>query len=157
MPRPYIHGYEPAPPPLPPLDWSEIVAAGYTWAAGAVVSTPLELNRFIRGYAGGALFGGTTRDEQLTFVDGASSEPPGPGVNSAGLAIFRYETDCGTMYGHTGNIFGYTQFTAATLDGTRSVAVSANEQLSATLRPEIFAKLARVNELAACAALDGDV
>jgi len=121
-----------------------------------VVATPLDLNRFIRGYAGGALFGGATRDAQLTFVDG-SSDPPGPGTNSAGLAIFRYEADCGTMYGHTGNIFGYTQFTAATLDGSRSVAVSANEQLSANLRPEIFAKLARVNELALCAAFDADV
>jgi D-alanyl-D-alanine carboxypeptidase len=152
MPRPFIHGYDVV-PPLPPEDESEIIAAGYTWASGGIVSTPLELNRFVRAYAGGALFGGAAREAQLTFVEGGASEPPGPGVNSAGLGIFRYETACGTVYGHTGNIFGYTQFMAATLDGSRSAVVSANEQLSADLKPEIFAQLARANELAVCAAL----
>lgn len=151
MPRPYLHGYFVA-PPLPPVDESEQFAAGYSWAAGGVVSTPLDLNRFIRGYAGGALFGGATRDAQLTFVPG-SSEPPGPGRNSAGLAIFRYETDCGTLYGHTGNIFGYTQFAAATLDGRRSVVVSVTAQISPDTSPEVFPALARIYELAACAAL----
>ena len=42
---------------------------------------------------------------------------------------------------------------AASADGKRSVVVSANEQLSPELKPEIFPKLARVNELAACVAL----
>ena len=41
-----------------------------------------------------------------------ASEPPGPGKNSAGLGIFRYETRCGTVWGHTGNYPGYTQFAA---------------------------------------------
>jgi D-alanyl-D-alanine carboxypeptidase len=155
MPRPFIHGYE-VRPPLPPDDESEIVAAGYTWASGGVVSTPLELNRFARAYAGGALFGGAARAAQLTFFPGGSSDPPGPGTNSAGLGIFRYETECGTLYGHTGNIFGYTQFMAATLDGERSVVVSANAQMSPELDPARWARLARVNAIAACAALDGD-
>jgi D-alanyl-D-alanine carboxypeptidase len=154
MPRPFIHGYDVS-PPLPTQDESEVVAAGYTWASGGIVSTPLELNRFVRAYAGGALFGGEVRLEQLTFIAG-DSQPPGPGVNSVGLGIFRYETDCGTIYGHTGNIFGFTQFTAATLDGTRSVVVSANEQLSADQKPEILTKLSRANELAVCAALASD-
>ena len=152
MPRPFIHGYA-VEPPLPPEDESEIVAAGYTWASGGVVATPLELNRFARAYVGGALFGGAVREAQLTFFPGGSSDPPGPGTNAAGLAIFRYETDCGTLYGHTGNIFGYTQFMAATLDGERSVVVSANAQMSPELDAARFARLARVNELAACAAL----
>jgi D-alanyl-D-alanine carboxypeptidase len=107
----------------------------------------------VRAYAGGTLFGGAARAAQLSFVEGGSSEPPGPGANSAGLAIFRYATDCGTLYGHTGNIFGYTQFMAATENGRRSTVVSVNEQTSPDLKPEIWAKLARVNELAACAAL----
>ncbi len=151
MPRPYLHGYF-VEPPLPPVDESEIVAAGYSWASGGIVSTPLDLNRFIRAYAGGALFGGATRDAQLTFVPG-SSEPPGPGRNSVGLGIFRYETDCGTLYGHTGNIFGYTQLAAATLDGTRSVVVSVTAQISPETSPDLFPALARIYELAACAAL----
>lgn len=152
MPVPFIHGYD-VDPPLPPEDESEIVAAGYTWASGGIVSTPYELNRFVRAYAGGKLFSGAARDAQLTFVDGGSSEPPGPGANSAGLGIFRYATDCGTLYGHTGNIFGYTQFMGATEDGRRSTVVSVNEQTSPDLKPEIWTTVARVNALAACAAL----
>ena len=59
------------------------------------------------------------------------ADPKGPGENAAGLAVFRYRTECGTVFGHTGNIPGYTQFMAATKDGRNSVVVSATEQLSA--------------------------
>ena len=89
----------------------------------------------------------------LTFVPGGSSDPPGPGTNAAGLGIFRYETDCGTLYGHTGNIFGYTQFMAATKDGRRSVVVSANQQLSLDVNPERSAALRKVFRAAVCVAL----
>jgi hypothetical protein len=36
---------------------------------------------------------------QLRFVRGSSGQS-GPGQNFAGLAIFRYSTRCGTVYGH---------------------------------------------------------
>lgn len=61
----------------------------------------------------------------MTFVPGSSS-PPGPGVNSAGLALFRCESRCGTVYGHTGNFPGYLQWAAATANGRRSVTTSLN-------------------------------
>ena len=51
--------------------------------------------------------------QQFRFREG-SSEPPGPGTNSAGMAIFRYRTRCGVVFGHTGNTAGYTQFVAST-------------------------------------------
>ena len=90
-------------------------------------------------------------------IEGGSSEPPGPGHNSAGLALFRYETKCGTVRGHTGNTPGYTQFMAASADGRRSVVVSINEQL---FPPEVgvpaaFDALRRAEERAVCAALAG--
>ena len=65
-----------------------------------------------------------SRREQMKFVPGSSS-PPGPGTNAAGLALFRYTTSCGVVYGHTGNFPGYVQWAAATADGTRSVTTSA--------------------------------
>jgi hypothetical protein len=107
---------------------------------------------------GRKLFGRATQRQQLRLVKG-HSEPPGPGVNSAGLGIFRYETGCGTVYGHTGNLPGFTQFTAATLDGRRSVTVSANAQVvpnskSAAVRAG-FDALRRVDALAVCASLVG--
>src|SRR5262249_41654547 len=114
IPSPYTHGYA-LDPPNPPTDVSRLASAALSWASGGVISTPSDLTRFIRGSAGARLFSRATQRRQLRVVRG-SSGPPGPGQNFAGLAIFRYRTSCGTIYGHTGNTAGYTQFIASTLD-----------------------------------------
>ena len=54
--KPFIHGYDNDPSQQPPEDLSEDFAAGWAWASGGMVSTPADLNRFIRGYVGGELF-----------------------------------------------------------------------------------------------------
>ncbi|HJT20772.1 MAG TPA: serine hydrolase domain-containing protein [Nitrospira sp.] len=154
MPRPYVHGYDVQ--DNPPSDVSKLFAAGWTWASGGIVSTPADAILFVRGYVGGALIDQKTRAAQFQFRDG-KSEPPGPGMNSAGLALFRYETTCGTVYGHTGNTAGYTQFIAATADGRRSVVVSINGQITPGLDEKRFAELRRIYELAVCAALRQDI
>jgi D-alanyl-D-alanine carboxypeptidase len=153
---PAIHGYDE--PPDPPEDVTHLLAAGWAWASGGVVSTPFELNDFIRGYVGGELFGGDVQDQQWLFIPGAHSEPTGPGDNAAGLALFRYETPCGTVYGHTGNTFGYTQFAAASEDGRRSATVAMT--LQRTQKDEgaallVWEQLRRVQERAVCAAMAG--
>jgi D-alanyl-D-alanine carboxypeptidase len=150
MPRPYIRGYD-FDDQGDPEDVSELFAAGYAWASGGIVSTPLDQNRFIRGYVGRELFSASTRAEQFDFIPGGSSEPPGPGLNAAGLSIFRYRTRCGTVFGHTGNTAGYTQFFAASRDGRRSVVVAVNRQTTPDVRPDIFRELRRVYTLAVCA------
>jgi D-alanyl-D-alanine carboxypeptidase len=153
MPRPFIHGYDTFPPPTE--DASTQLSASYAWASGGLVSTPSDLNKFIRGYAGARLFGRAVQAQQMRFVAG-NSEPIGPGVNSAGLGIFRYRTRCGTVYGHTGNINGYTQFMAATRDGQRSVTVSAGAQItngSPQPKRAAFAQLRRIYGAAVCLAL----
>ena len=152
--KPYIHGYDNDPKEQPPEDYSEIIAAGWSWASGGIVSTPSDMNDFIRGYVGGELFDHRTRAKQRRVIEGGGSEPPGPGKNSAGLALFRYETKCGTVWGHTGNTPGYTQFMASSADGRRSVVVSINEQLTPKLgAPGVFDALRRAEGLAVCAAL----
>ncbi|WP_017236424.1 serine hydrolase domain-containing protein [Streptomyces sp. SS] len=153
MPRPYLHGYD-VTPPAPPEDISELIGASGVWASGGIVSTPKDLNRFIRAWAGGRDFlSKETRHQQRTFIPGAASEPAGPGVNSGGLAIFRYRTRCGTVYGHTGNTPGYTQFAAATADGERSLTFSITTQTSKTVKPELLAKVRAVQEDFVCALL----
>jgi D-alanyl-D-alanine carboxypeptidase len=118
------------------------------------VATPTDVDRFVRAYASGALTSPAVHAEQFSFVPG-SSEPPGPGTNSAGLGIFRYVTSCGTIYGHTGNTLGYTQFAASTEDGTRSVVVQVNGQITpAEHTAAAFARLLRVESSAVCAALE---
>jgi D-alanyl-D-alanine carboxypeptidase len=152
--KPFIHGYSNDPSQQPPEDVSEDFAAGWAWASGGIVSTPADLNAFIRGYVGGKLFDERTQAKQRRVIEGGSSEPPGPGKNSAGLALFRYETRCGTVWGHTGNTVGYTQFAAASADGRRSVTVSINAQHTPTTgSPVVFDALRHAEELAVCAAL----
>jgi D-alanyl-D-alanine carboxypeptidase len=153
--KPFIHGYDLS--EHPPGDGSEEIAAGWFWASGGMVSTPADLNNFVRAYVRGDLFDLQTRSKQRKVFEGGGSEPPGPGKNSAGLGVFRYETSCGTVWGHTGNIpGGYTQFMAASSTGRRSATVSINSQLTPTAGdPDAFKALRRAEGLAVCAALAG--
>ena len=148
--HPRIHGYDLRDPDRE--DVTELFAAGWTFSSGGVVSTPSDADEFARGYVSGRLTDPATHNRQFTFVPG-SSEPPGPGTNSAGLSIFRYETRCGTVYGHTGNTAGYTAFIAASADGHRSVSVSINGQITPKSNPTRFVDLRAIDELAVCAAL----
>lgn len=147
MPIPYIHGYGERDGRL--TDVSTEFTASASWASGGIVSTPQDLNAFIAAYGGPRFLPQNVRQAQLAFIDG-SSEPAGPGQNSAGLAIFRYVTRCGTVYGHTGNTSGYTQFTAASPDGTRSLTFSVNAQITEKTDPAVFATMRAVEENAVC-------
>ncbi|MGW5634122.1 serine hydrolase domain-containing protein [Streptomyces sp. NPDC003832] len=153
MPRPFLHGYDVSPPD-PPEDVSELIGMSGVWASGGIVSTPADMTRFIRGYAGGKLFGRDVVREQRAWIDGAS-EPAGPGGNEAGLALFRYTTRCGVLLGHTGNTPGYTQLAAATPDGRKSLTFSTTTQINQTLKPELLGQLRAVQENFACALLKG--
>ena len=155
LPRPFVRGYQRDATGVPE-DVSELFAAGWASASGGVVSTPEEANEFVRRYVAGGETDLKTHAEQFQFIPNGSSDPPGPGNNSAGLAIFRYETRYGTVYGHTGNIAGYTQFVSATSDGERSATVSINAQLAPEPEhnPVRFGELRQLYELAVCAALD---
>ena len=154
IPKPLIRGYD----TLPEIeDLTECCSMAFVSASGGIYSTPHDLTRFTRGYVGGELFGAATRSAQFTFFKGAGSEPPGPGKQSGGLALFRYQTRCGTVFGHTGNFPGYTQFTAATRNGKRAVTVSVNRQLAPDApgkkAPRAFKTLHRDYTLAVCALL----
>ena len=154
LPAPYMHGYDNQGDP--PQDLSTALSMSAVWSSGGMVSSPIDANEFVRGYVGRRLFGQPTQDQQLQLVTG-HSEPIGPGSNRAGLGIFRYGTRCGTVYGHTGNFPGYTQFVAATLDGERSVTFSITEQLNQEMvgrQLKVFNALRRAEETAVCAALD---
>ncbi|SFT97526.1 D-alanyl-D-alanine carboxypeptidase [Geodermatophilus amargosae] len=150
LPEPHVSGYDVS--EQPPEDVSTVLAAGWAWASGGVVSTPADLARFIGADVRGAFTDRRTRAEQFRFRPG-SSEPPGPGENSAGLGLFRYDTRCGTVYGHTGNTAGYTQFAAATATGRRTVTVPVNAQITPSTAPGLFERLHDVVELATCAAV----
>lgn len=149
LPRPFIHGYA-IDPREGPIDVSTFLSPSGAWASGAIVSTPRDLNAFTRSYLGLRFFSAAQQREQMQFVPGGESSPPGPGRNSAGLALFRYKTKCGTVYGHTGNFPGYVQWAAATADGTRAVTTSLNFPAPTG---KLLAQLRRVQTTAVCALL----
>lgn len=150
LPDPFIRGY--AIDKGQYEDVSEVIAfGGYGWASGGIVSTPQDLSTFVRAYVSGKFGGKVERAAQFAFIKGGESGPPGPGANSAGLALFRYRTRCGTIYGHTGNILGYTHFIAATADGQNSVVFSINTQVTDAILPALRA----AEETAVCVALGG--
>ena len=152
MPRPFLHGYEVA-PGMSPEDVSQAINPAAAWASGGIVSTPVDVGRFLRGYVGARLFDPATRALQRRFVAGAS-QPPGPGANAAGPGVFRYRTRCGTVYGHTGSFPGYRLFGAASPDGRRSVAFSVNAQIvPGSGSAAVSRAIRRAQELAVCVAL----
>ena len=150
LPRPFIHGYT-IDSKGKATDVSTLLSPSGAWASGAIVSTPNELNAFIRGLLAGRLFAKSLQAQQLQFVRGSSS-PPGPGANFAGLAIFRYQTRCGTVYGHTGNFPGYVMFAAASRDGKRAITTSLNIPAPTG---RLLARLRAMQETGVCALLRG--
>jgi D-alanyl-D-alanine carboxypeptidase len=149
LPRPFIHGYLVAPGEQD-QDVTMFLSPSGAWASGAIVSTPANLNAFIRAYLGRRFFDAAQQAEQLRFVRDGKSSPPGPGKNSAGLAVFRYQTRCGTVYGHSGNLRGYAQFAAASADGTRAVTTTLNIPAPTG---RLLRRLRAVQETAVCAVL----
>ena len=149
LPSPFIHGYLVAPGEKPE-DVSTFLSPSGAWASGAIVSTPKDLNAFIRADLGLEFFSRAQQRQQMRFVPGGESSPPGPGKNSAGLALFRYQTKCGTAYGHTGNFPGYVQWAAATADGSRAVTTSLNIPAPSG---KLLAQLRKVQTTAVCALL----
>ena len=149
LPKPFIHGYLVAPGKKPD-DVSTLINPSGAWASGGIVSTPQDLNAFTRSYLGLKFFDRAQQREQMRFVKGGESSPPGPGKNSAGLALFRYQTGCGTVYGHTGNFPGYVQWTAATANGKKAVTTSFNIPAP---EGKLLAQIRRVQATAVCALL----
>lgn len=151
LPEPYLHGYD-VEPGRPAEDVSTLFGASGSWASGGLVSTPADFNTFMAGYAGGTLISDATRKQQRALVNGAS-QPAGPGANQAGLALFKYTTRCGVVYGHTGNTAGYTQLGVGTPDGRRSLTLSVTSQISQKTNPDLLTHLRAVEEDFVCALL----
>ena len=149
MPKPYLHGYE-IQPGEPPDDVSEVLSPSGAWASGGIVSTPAEIARFFRAFVGARLFSGATRSLQRSFVSGDSS-PPGPGENDAGLGVFRYRTDCGTVFGHTGSFPGYRMFAASNGNGRKSVVFAVSAQIvPGQGSPTVSQLIRKAQRLAVC-------
>ena len=95
------------------------------WAAGAMVSTPSELNTFFQAVLDGRLLTQSSIDEMKNGAVDASSYLGSGTVYGLGL-IGRSLSCGGTAWGHGGTIYGYQTDNAVGPDGTAvTVAVTA--------------------------------
>ena len=97
----------------------------WAWAAGAMVSTPSELNTFFQAVFDGRLLTQSSIDEMKNGAVDASSHL-GPGT-VYGLGLIGRSLTCGgTSWGHGGTIHGYQTNNAVGPDGTAAIfAVTA--------------------------------
>ncbi|GAA1558985.1 serine hydrolase domain-containing protein [Kribbella sancticallisti] len=86
------------------------------WSAGALVSTPSDLNRFLSALVRGKLLRPQELKEMQTTVDAPGFDSVGGSRYGLGLATFNLSCG-GFAWSHGGNIPGYSTVNAATPDG----------------------------------------
>ncbi|WP_017975979.1 serine hydrolase domain-containing protein [Actinopolyspora halophila] len=95
-----------------------------TWArgAGALISTPSELNRFYRALFRGKLLAGESLAEMRRTVP-----VPGSPTMRYGLGLMRIDAGaCGTLWGHDGKVWGMSTLSLHSTDGSRQLSYGMN-------------------------------
>ncbi|MFB7613424.1 serine hydrolase domain-containing protein [Kitasatospora sp. NPDC056181] len=127
LPGPQLHGYEwLAGPGAAPVDLTAFNPSVY-WAAGGIVSTTSDLNRFYRALFGGELLPPeqlramqemqqTDRDDHRTYGLGLEARPAC--------------ADGSRVVGHTGSVAGYTTFSFTSKDGRRQLTLAVNASVT---------------------------
>ena len=82
------------------------------WTAGAMVSTPSELNKFMQSIFDGSLL------NQASISEMKKSVPMGDDGNVYGLGLIGHKLSCGVAWGHGGTFPGYQTDNAVGPDGT---------------------------------------
>ncbi|MFI1942322.1 serine hydrolase domain-containing protein [Streptomyces virginiae] len=108
----------------PPRDYSDY---NMTWAgtAGALVSTPQDLNTFYRALLGGDLLPRRQLDQMRTTFE-VKNKTTGAVVMHYGLGIYSLDTPCGPAWGHDGGVWGAGTWALSGPDGGRQFAVGYN-------------------------------
>lgn len=89
----------------------------WSWAAGGMVSTAQDWQRFLTALVSGKLLPKAQMKQMRTTVD-APEEGGG-----YGLGLMKVNSPCGTVWGHTGGLPGYSSEVYTDARGRRSVAV----------------------------------
>jgi D-alanyl-D-alanine carboxypeptidase len=133
VPGPHATGYQRFPEPgtdpenptfLPAIDVTEMNPS-WGGAAGEMISTTADGNRFLRALLGGRVLRPAQLAELKKTVPAKAFEFVWPGVRY-GLGLMWMPTSCGGMWFHGGDIHGFKTRNGATEDGRRSVMVSIN-------------------------------
>ncbi|WP_051717747.1 serine hydrolase domain-containing protein [Streptomyces megasporus] len=123
MPRPHGRGYGLL-PEGEGVKWADVtdVNPSWAWAAGEMISTVDDLNRFLRALLDGRLLSEESMAEMFAAV-------PTGGEGSAryGLGVLNLDLSCGVgLWGHDGSVHGSLSYVFSTRDGDHTMAFNAN-------------------------------
>lgn len=129
IPGPYNHGYQAVRQPdgsrslVDVSDWN----SSSNWAAGDLISTTADLERFTTALFGGRVVPGAQLELMFTVPDvpDAESTTGGRAVQTAGLKEFVLP-DGTKLYGKTGSRYGYSTVIGGTRDLSRTLVYSVN-------------------------------
>ncbi|MFC4591673.1 serine hydrolase domain-containing protein [Sphaerisporangium corydalis] len=114
LPSPHAKGYE----PMPRLVDATRMNPSLDWAAGEMISTTADLERFMTALLTGRLTSAASLRAMRTTVE------TGAGFGY-GLGLQSYTLPCGKVWGHSGELIGYLTF-AFRSDSGRSLTMSIN-------------------------------
>ncbi|TDD61468.1 class A beta-lactamase-related serine hydrolase [Kribbella antibiotica] len=138
-------GYWMTEPGKPLVDVTE-QETSLAWAAGALISTPSDLNKFFSALIGGKLLKPAQLEEMLTTVE--APDASARGAARYGLGIQTFKLSCGGFaWSHGGDAPGYETRNAITTDGRRQATVAVTT-LPTTL--EMAAAVENVVDAAIC-------
>jgi D-alanyl-D-alanine carboxypeptidase len=100
-----------------------VTSMTWAWAAGELVSTPADLNRFYRALFTGELLRPAEQAELLATVPMLPDLPEAAGY---GLGVYRLPLPCGQGWGHDGAVIGQGTFSLHSPDGRRQVTLAMN-------------------------------
>ncbi|PZG19046.1 alkaline D-peptidase [Nonomuraea aridisoli] len=114
VPSPHAKGYE----PMPRLVDATRMNPSLDWAAGEMISTTADLERFMSALLSGKLTSAASLRAMRTTVE------TGAGF-AYGLGLQAYALPCGKVWGHSGELIGYLTFAFRSDSGT-SLTLSIN-------------------------------
>lgn len=129
LPKPSSRAYSKfgGSPTDPTHDVTEMNAS-IAQAAGEIISTPADLNRFFSALVRGKLL---PRKQLAAMKDTV----PAGSIGGYGLGLIEYTLSCGKVWGHTGGIHGSNSVALTTPDGSRSLAFNFNGDWAGNPRP----------------------
>ncbi|MFI6603593.1 serine hydrolase domain-containing protein [Nonomuraea sp. NPDC050536] len=127
VPSPHAKGYE----PMPHLVDATRMNPSLDWAAGEMISTTADLERFMSSLLNGKLTSAASLRAMRTTVE------TGVGFGY-GLGLQAYPLPCGKVWGHSGELIGYLTF-AFRSDSGKSMTMSINPSTRNPSTEEVMA------------------
>ncbi|MGA4837386.1 serine hydrolase domain-containing protein [Streptomyces sp. G45] len=145
---PHPRGYHAAKPGAP-LEDITTIDPSWGWAAGQMISTPRDLNRFFSALLGGKLLKPAQLAQMRTTVRTPDDfDEQGKGIRY-GLGLISTPLSCGgLMWGHGGDIPGYHTYGGVTDKGRAATIAATADKMPAE---DAYAKVDALTDKALCA------